>query len=391
MFDLNINHYTEKEMEELFGFENSDYNIDDLNANFVKILSNVHQNHDVGLEQKERIISFLNNIKQRLENTKSIVSNVFEKDNHFLINKVGEIKDPVFEHQFTNDVLNPIKKNTLVKLVNVDTKFRENNTTTMSSDFSVSLDVKLNDCLELKIKSIEPPENYNSISSVINNNSFWVDNNGTKTLIEVANGNYVNNINALVQDISSEFNDLGQGWGITHNETTGKISINYMNTEGYSGANDYIALYFDRSNNSADSIDTYNLETKLGNILGFSDASYNVSLNGGGTKTITGNVKANLDGSTYAYLVVDDFQNNVNQTIVSAYNKYINQSSILARISFKNYAKTLDYLVNPVRKYFGPIDIQKLKIQLVDEYGRVMDTTGVDYSFLLEIETVYNV
>lgn len=391
MFDLNINHYTEKEMEELFGFENSDYNIDDLNANFVKILSNVHQNPDVKVEQKERIISFLNNIKQQLENTKTIVSNVFEKDNHFLINKVGDAKDPVFEHQFTTDILNPIKKNTLVKLVNVDTKFRENNTTTMSSDFSVSLDVKLNDCLELKIKSIEPPENYNNISSVIHNNSFWVDSNGTKTLIQVANGNYVNNINALIQDISGEFNDLNQGWGITHNETTGKISITYSNQSALSGVNDYIALYFDRSNNNADSIDTYNLETKLGTILGFPDASYNVSLQGGGSKTITGNVKANLDGSTYAYLVVDDFQNNVNETIVSAYNKYINKSSILARISFKNYAKTLDYLVNPVRTYFGPIDIQKLKIQLVDEFGRVMDTTGVDYSFLLEVVTSYNV
>ena len=391
MFDLNINHYTEKEMEELFGFENSDYNIDDLNANFVKILSNVHQNPDVKVEQKERIISFLNNIKQQLENTKTVVSNVFEKDNHFLINKAGDVKDPVFEHQFTNDVLNPIKKNTLVKLVNVDTKFRENTTTTTSSDFSVSLDVKLNDCLELKIQSIEPPENYNSISSVIHNNSFWVDSNGTKTLIQVANGNYVNNINALIQDIISEFNDLNQGWGITHNETTGKISMTYSNPSALSGANDYIALYFDRSNNNADSIDTHNLETKIGSILGFTDASYNVSLNGGGNKTITGNVKANLDGSTYAYLVVDDFQNNVNQTIVSAYNKYINQSSILARISFKNYAKTLDYLVNPVRKYFGPIDIQKLKIQLVDEFGRVMDTAGVDYSFVLEVETVYNV
>ena len=43
----------------------------------------------------------------------------------------------------------------------------------------------------------------------------------------------------------------------------------------------------------------------------------------------------------------------------------------------------------PERIYFGPTDINKLEIKLYDEYGRIVNINHADYSFVLELELLY--
>ena len=43
------------------------------------------------------------------------------------------------------------------------------------------------------------------------------------------------------------------------------------------------------------------------------------------------------------------------------------------------------------RNYFGPVNIKKLKIQLLDELGRVVDLNISDFSFSIQIEQLYDV
>ena len=45
---------------------------------------------------------------------------------------------------------------------------------------------------------------------------------------------------------------------------------------------------------------------------------------------------------------------------------------------------------NYIRKYFGPVNINKLKITILDELGRVVDFNNTDYSVSLRIEQLYN-
>ena len=40
------------------------------------------------------------------------------------------------------------------------------------------------------------------------------------------------------------------------------------------------------------------------------------------------------------------------------------------------------------RKYFGPVRISKLRIRLLDDFGRVVDLNGGDLIITLEIETL---
>lgn len=45
---------------------------------------------------------------------------------------------------------------------------------------------------------------------------------------------------------------------------------------------------------------------------------------------------------------------------------------------------------NEERIYFGPTNISRLNIRLLDEFGRVVDLNNGDYSFTLEVEILYD-
>jgi len=104
-----------------------------------------------------------------------------------------------------------------------------------------------------------------------------------------------------------------------------------------------------------------------------------------------------ISGPRYLFLLVNDYNNNVTS-------KYINltegrasmsASNILARISMpygKNeigYDDTSD-LIPKTREYFGPVTIEKLHIQIVDDLGRIVDLNNNDISLLLDFEYLYN-
>lgn len=138
-------------------------------------------------------------------------------------------------------------------------------------------------------------------------------------------------------------------------------------------------------------LDTINpLPLKLGWMLGFRNGSYS------GTNNYVGEGLVDLAGQKYLYLVVDDYNNNVNNSFYSAFNSSILNKNILARISFQpspfgNVAQNNLALITTPRQYFGPVDIQKLKIQLLDEYGRVIEMNNMDYSFCLTFVSVYDI
>jgi hypothetical protein len=72
-------------------------------------------------------------------------------------------------------------------------------------------------------------------------------------------------------------------------------------------------------------------------------------------------------------------------------------NNILARISLNNtnsYSilsqNNLNIVTSP-RDYFGPVNIQNFVIQLLDEYGRIVDLNNMDFSFCVSLTTVYDI
>jgi hypothetical protein len=131
------------------------------------------------------------------------------------------------------------------------------------------------------------------------------------------------------------------------------------------------------------------LPLKLGWIMGYREGYYK------GSYQYVSEGIVNLIGPRYIYLVVDDFNNSVNDGFYGAFTSSILNKNILARISLQGSVFNLlnqnnFNLITSPRQYFGPVDIQKLQVQLLDEYGRILDLNNMDYSFCLSFQTIYD-
>ena len=67
----------------------------------------------------------------------------------------------------------------------------------------------------------------------------------------------------------------------------------------------------------------------------------------------------------------------------------------LARISIKGSYFSLimenDFnIITEPRRYFGPVDIQRLRIRLLDERGRVLPMNNSNFSFCLDFKMIYD-
>ena len=48
-----------------------------------------------------------------------------------------------------------------------------------------------------------------------------------------------------------------------------------------------------------------------------------------------------------------------------------------------------DDLVENERAYFGPVDIERMRVKLIDDKGNPINLNGLDWSFTLCVEELY--
>jgi hypothetical protein len=90
----------------------------------------------------------------------------------------------------------------------------------------------------------------------------------------------------------------------------------------------------------------------------------------------------------YFMLSVNDFQNNHNRCLISpSLSESMSDTNLLAKV-YSNSNET--FYENPERLYFGPSNLSRLHIKLLDEFGRIVDLNNGDFSFTLEIEILYD-
>ncbi len=102
-----------------------------------------------------------------------------------------------------------------------------------------------------------------------------------------------------------------------------------------------------------------------------------------------------LSGPKYLFLIVDDFNKSMNINFLTASVKGLLSDNIIARISQKGQLFSIqsqnDFSVySEPRYYYGPVNINKLRIKLIDEYGRLVDLNNKDFSFTLRLTTIYS-
>ena len=96
----------------------------------------------------------------------------------------------------------------------------------------------------------------------------------------------------------------------------------------------------------------------------------------------------------YIFLSLDCYNNNHSQTIMSPFQESaFNDTNILAKLPKNN--NTYNYesgglIYGFKRDYFGPVNISKIKVRLIDHFGEVIDLNNTDFSFTLKVEQLYD-
>ena len=340
----------------------------------------------------------------------TLVSTELESNNeHMIQTKKIPPYLSVSESQYKPGIMNPLSnKNTIIKNLNVDTRFRENYYTTIASNFNFQLPSQFNNVVKMRLNAIELPPFFYTVSSQYNNNFFTITVNGVSALVSIPTGAY--SFSSIVMSINNSLLNLGGNFQFIQftadlssvspydlNVFTGSArTVVNINTDyvGYTAVTSF-SLNFQADKNGLDDRNT-SLPLKLGWILGFRNGIYENSLDYVSEGCIDVLVPK------YLFLIIDDHNNNVNNGFYSAFNSSVLNNNILARISFNTTSSngtgvfpvkptdTLNVLTSE-REYFGPVNINNLTIQLVDQYGRIVDLNNMDFSFCLTLTTSYDI
>jgi len=415
-FDLNINNYTKNELREMFDlpmdFDKSTFEIKE-----AKIRDNIINNKEINKETQVNTLNFLIKARDILLNEPapqqfSGVSKVIEKLES-VYNSNFQLKPSTLEYpsehmvqvrqdkpylssyptQYFPGVINPIKKKTNTLNLNIDSRFRDNYYSTSSSNFMVQLPLQLNDVLSIQLSAIELPITFYTVSKQFGNNFFTIKLTDTNEIqiVNIPDGNYsntgiidvINNALSLltgnfakivfVININGSVNGSGQTMvGCKIGEPTFDFELNFQADK-----------YGNDDKNTP-------LPLKFGWILGFRNGIYTNNQN------YVSEAVVNTTGPNYVYLVVDDYNNSINNSFYSAFNSSLLNKNILARISLNAPAFTVLSqnslrLITTPREYYGPVNIQNMNIQLLDGYGRIVDLNNMDYSFCLTMHIVYDI
>lgn len=309
------------------------------------------------------------------------------KNSNVYLDAKTSFLEPVVEQYGGHMVMSNVKKATRIKYINIDTRFNNEynngkNAYSKINSYTITFPEKLRDVKSIRVTNIEIPNVFYNFTETIGNNSFTITNldNLTKKTITIPNGNYSTQLELdteLSQQVTAAF-DSSISIEIPSNNHT------YINT---TSGNFQIDYGTDVSGN----FDKYNFRSKLGWALGFRNQTYTLS---SGTTLVSESI---LDMNTirYLYLVVDEFSSGFTNSFICPLNNYLMNKKILARIAvdkkffpvgFVQISNTFNgLLLSDVRYYNGKVDLQKINIQLVNEYGVPVDLNGNDFSFLLEL------
>lgn len=408
-FDLNIENYTRGELIEMFELpSNFDKNIVEIKES--KFRDTIFNNSQINKDTKVQTINFLTKAKNIIlsedkPQNKPLQEKIEDFYNTSYQLKSSKLEDPgehmvqvrpdkpylsSYPSEFFPGVINPIKKRTIRKNLNIDTRFRDNYYLTSASNFNIQLPLNMDNVLQMQLASIELPTSYYVVSKQYNNNYFTIVVNGQSAVINIPDGNYTQS--TIMEIINTQLTLAGNPFSFISfiinltNVNTG--SAQTMVGPNGTGVVTDLEIIFQYDRNGVEDRGTP-LPLKLGWNLGFRNGMYS-----GVTNYVSEGI-VDLTGPRYFYLVIDDYNNNVNNNFYSAFNSSILNKNILARISVQaNRFNILEQnnlnIVTTPREYFGPINLYAMNVQLLDEYGRIVDLNNMDFSFCLTLITVYD-
>ena len=437
-FDLNISNYTINELEKMLELRNG-YTKAEIITQTTIFKDKVLGENNMPISKKNDIVDFLNKASNKiikkltlsLEKTQDDFTPAFEKMTNTIIpgnsssaviekpSIVAGLNWPKFSGRLIDNadqppgIINPINVRTIKRTINLDTRFRPNYYTSSSTDFSLTLPVRIKNAVSMRIASIEIPISWYVVAKYWGNSFFkieWGDN-GDGTFnndytVTIPDGNYELFWQAATEatDLASTINTFMQAYTGTLvaktilqyivfnvDRTSGRSGFAWKSGSPYSTQNFKISFSIDENGNSDFSTI---LQFRLGWLLGFRVGFYE------GLSIVSEGI-CYMKGPRYAFISINDFNNSVSNYFISAFSSSLLQKDIIARINLTYIQQQqgvyqtgqddgLSTQINRQRSYFGPVDIERLEIKLLDEFGRIIDLNNMDWSMALTMECLYD-
>ena len=396
-FDLNLNNYTKVELEEMFQLTPT-YSDTELLQKEQVLRENILGDGGVDQIVKIQTLKFIEQAKQILMANKAptlAVATIKPEP----AKVPTQIYIPTHPSEYFPGWVNPVKKRNRNIVLNIDTRFRESYYVTQPSNFHINLPMKINSVVTMELSAIEfPPTAFYSVSKMLGNNFFWLRAGSSlagdleETAVIIPDGNFtafdaVELINTFLATLTASTYLQYIYFSVNENAagTSGSSQLLVAVKESYPFGTPFnFVIDLQADLNGLPDYSTP-LPLKLGWKLGFRNGIY---IN---NSAYVSEGVLNLAGASYLYLAIDDYNNAAN-TFFSAFNESLLNKNILARVAVQSSvsaAVTFSNigLITTPREYYGPVNIEKMQIQMLDEYGRIINLNNMDFSFCLTFTT----
>jgi hypothetical protein len=430
MEDLDINNYTVTDLKKLFTKNTNinylnDFTLQDLEDGKKRIYYKYYKEH----KNTEELQNFLDKATEKVAYYK-FTSGI--KENQGVV-----VKNTV------RDQLNVDYKNTIKRLILIDSQYRPSLTNSETS-YIVPLSEKITNAVSIEIVNIQIPYTFYNIEARQGNNYFMVTKGSTPITITIPDGHY--SLTTLLNSINSQL----------------PTGLSFSNPSSITGL---ITITTDTSTTINFMPEGTKINTCLGWYLGFRSITGNTLVSSNETMllsytfstSITGIAIASVPMTKYFVVVVDDFNknqtvdtmvqprltqeivrpsiyftqdplldcltpNNINSYISNTPNRTLTKSQLYT-IAQQNQSRNSLFLQNTrlevnspnqvlsvypfefqkvswgdmfftdksdyKREYHGPVDIEKLQISIYDDKGILLNLNGGDWHMTLMTENLY--
>ena len=421
---LNIKDYTISELDDMFNLT-APYTLEHIVNADNDLTEKINTDGSIDLNKKRQILTFLSEAKEKLiQAHKKDIAQLKKTSIH---DTGGHMIQKTNQQSFIQGLTEPltlkgIPKPVYKKVIAMNSKFRDDYYGTLSTDYLTTLPTKLKEVVSMELTGFEFPNTYFQISKSLGNNYFWLGWQKTSALvlvwyyISIPDGTYKretmqNMINTQIQkatgkpstecpQCSIDAQSLRTVFAlpVTIDNPAAFLQLAFNRTRGPAqtptGNKTYTTTDASQNNIAPPEINLSNstIAQNFGWILGYRMAEYKAS-----TAYVSEGVYDSW-GTKYLYVIVNDFQKNYTNLVEPIYNSSLGRDNILARISLAPLLTTISEgtsladQFNPgdfVRNYFGPVDIEKLRVTIVDEFGRVINLNNMDMSLALTFVCLY--
>lgn len=315
---------------------------------------------------------------------------------------------------------NSDNKRTITRILTVDSKFKDDDRKNTTSHFQVSFPERINEVTKMEIMEYSGPSAIRMISGAQQNNFFTLTlkySDATPDATKVIKSpdtyriersimtsatiiEFINNINAQLNVAGDNFEYGSFKFnheivaGVSLNEIIMDRTISFVYDPTVASNVSEVILDFVSPIPGQSTVPVV-FEKSLGYILGFRKGKVSSSVLSNNKYYIEAASLVDLNDFKYAYLIVDDFISNSETNIITSEVKSQGNcagslrhgGNILGKIIYRNELNYNMYnrVISTPREYYGSVDIQKLKIALVNEYGDYIDTQELDWSFTLRL------